>query len=261
MERQEPPHWDVAAYALGVLDPREIPRYEEHLAQCPSCAEELERLVPATTVLADVDPAELREVEDVRLAGRLLEAVRGQRRRARIRNRLAVGAGTAVAAAVAAVALFAGANWFPAPVGPTGLAGQVGSPPAAPAPQLTPPPTPPGFGGPELGDGERFSATDPTTGVHADLLLEELDWGTRVSFALSSLTGPRECQLVLVLIDGTARPAASWQVPADGYGTDAQPSPLLLQAATAIPRTEIDLVLVQELGPDGTAATLVTVPA
>lgn len=259
MERPEPPHWDVAAYALGVLDPREIPRFEQHLAQCRSCAEELERLVPATAVLADVDPAELREVEDVRLAGRLLEAVRGQRRRARVRARLAVGAGAAVAVAVAAVALFAGANWVAAPADSPGLVGQLGS---SAGPGDSAQPTPPGFGGPELGDGERFSVTDPTTGVHADLLLEELDWGTRVSFALSSLSGPRECELVLVLADGTAQPAASWQVPADGYGTDAHPGPLLLQTATAVPRTEIDLVLVQELdGSDGTAAaTLVTVP-
>jgi hypothetical protein len=250
MDRPETPHWDVAAYALGVLDQREIPGYERHLARCPSCATELERLVPATAVLADVDPAELREVDDFRLANRLLAAVRGQRRRARTRQRVAVAAGTTVTAAVAGFALFTGGSWL---AGPAGVAG-----PPATTPVLAA--TPIGIGGPELGGAERFSATDPTTGVHADVLLEDLAWGTRVSFALSALPGPRECQLVVVRTDGTPEEAATWRVPAEGYGTTAQPSLLILQAATAVPRTGIAHIQVRELDPDGTTTTLVTVP-
>ena len=247
MDQAGQPHWDVAAYALGVLDPREIPRYEQHLAECPSCALELERLVPASAVLADVDPAELREVDDFRQSDRLLEAVRGQRRRDRRRQRLAVAAGTAVAAAAAGFALLAGASWFAGP-------GTVTA--ADPAPAASPA----GIGGPELGDGERFSATDPGTGVHADVLLEAADWGTQVSFALSALAGPRECQLVVVRTDGTPAATATWRVPADGYGTAAQPAPLTLQTATAVPRTDIDQIEVRAFGPDGTFITLVTVP-
>lgn len=252
MERPEAAHWDVAAYALGVLDPREVPRFEQHLAQCPRCAAELERLVPATAVLADVDPAQLREEEDFRLAGRLLEAVRGQRRRARTRRRLAVAAGTAVAAATAGFALLVGASWSAIGTGPPGAAGPTTTDPS-------PATTPIGIGGPELAGGERFSATDPTTGVHADVLLDEMDWGTQVSFALSSLSGPRECQLMVVRADGSGHAAASWRVPADGYGTEEHPAPLLLQSATSIPRTEIDHVQVLALEPDGTTTALVTV--
>jgi hypothetical protein len=252
MDRPQSPHWDVAAYALGVLDQHEIPGYEQHLAHCSSCATELERLVPATSALADVDPAELREVEDFRLANRLLAAVRGQRRQARTRQRLAVAGGTTVAAAVAGFALFAGATWLAGPAGPGSVAGPS---PTSPAPAATPV----GIGGPELGQGERFSATGPETGVHADVLLEELGWGTRVSFALSSLPGPQECELVVVRVDGTPEAAATWRVPADGYGTAAQPAPLLLQAATAIPRTDIDHIEVRAFQPDGTTTTLVTV--
>lgn len=244
MGRPEQPHWDVAAYALGVVDQREIPRYEQHLAQCPSCAAELERLVPTATLLADVDPAELRELADSRLADRLLEEVRGHRRRDRSRQRLTVAAGTAVAAAVAGFALFAGASWFAPATVPAG------------AVDVTPPP---GFGGPELGAAERFSATDRQTGVHADVQLEAMDWGTQVSFALSSLPGPRECQLVVVRTDGSAHAAASWLVPPDGYGTTGQPTPLLLQTPTAIPREEIDQVRVEAWEPDGTTTTLVAV--
>jgi hypothetical protein len=253
MDRPDRPHWDVAAYALGVLDPREIPRYEQHLAQCPSCAMELEELLPASGLLADVDPAELREVEDFRLAERLLDAVREQRRRTGRRQRVAVAAGAAVAAAAAGFALFAGASWFAAPEPVPGAAGLS---PTTPAPASTPA----GIGGPELGDGERFSATDPTSGVHADVLLEDVDWGTQVSFALSGLSGPRECQLVVVHTDGTVETTASWQVPPDGYGTAAQPAPLTLQAATSVPRADIGYLQVREFQPDGTATALVTVP-
>jgi hypothetical protein len=251
MDRRETAHWDVAAYALGVLDPREIPHYEQHLAECPGCATELDRLLPASRLLTDVDPAELRQVEDFRLADRLLAAVREQRRRARGRRRLAVAAGTAVAASVAGFALFAGAAWF-AP----GPSGAPPPDPARPAGVVTPP----GIGGPELGGGQRFSATDPTTGVHADVLLEEADWGTLVSFALSALTGPRECRLVVVHADGTLEATASWQVPAEGYGTPGHPEPLTLQAVTAAPRTGIRHIEVRELAADGTSTALVTVP-
>jgi hypothetical protein len=253
MDWREQPHWDVAGYALGVLDLREVTGFERHLAECPSCAVELERLLPVSRLLADVDPVELRGVEDFRLADRLLEAVRGERRRARARQRLTLAAGTAVAAAVAGVALLAGASWFTAPASPGDAAGPS---PAAPAPA----PTAGGIGGPELAGGERFSVTDPTTGVHADVLLEEADWGIQVSFALSALSGPQECQLVVVRTDGTPEPAASWRVPADGYGTAAQPAPLTLQAATAAGRAEIGRIEVRAFAPDGTTTTLVTVP-
>jgi anti-sigma factor RsiW len=44
MTTSDAPHWDVAAYALGVLDHRDTARFEDHLADCASCAVELESL-------------------------------------------------------------------------------------------------------------------------------------------------------------------------------------------------------------------------
>lgn len=245
-------HWDVAAYALGVLDRREIPSYERHLAGCPRCATELEHLLPASTLLADVDPDDLRDPEDSGLAGRLLEAVRAERRRVRARLRLALAAGATVTAAAAGLALFAGVAWLAAPPDPPDVAGP-GAATASPAATAL------GIGGPDLGGGERFSTTDPTTGVHADLLLAGAEWGTQVSFALSSLPGPQECQLLVIPTGGTAEIAATWRVPADGYGTAAQPAPLLLQAATAVPRPEIAQLQVQAVEPGGTATVLLTI--
>lgn len=52
MDQHEGAFWDVAAYALGVLDPKDIAGCELHLAECASCAAELEYLLPASTALA-----------------------------------------------------------------------------------------------------------------------------------------------------------------------------------------------------------------
>ena len=39
-------HYDVASYALGVLEPADVDRFEEHLVTCDACALELEALLP-----------------------------------------------------------------------------------------------------------------------------------------------------------------------------------------------------------------------
>jgi Putative zinc-finger len=248
MDGHETARWDVAAYALGVLDHREIERYEQHLAECPSCAAELEFLLPASRLLADVDPADISAAEDSRLVDRLIDAVRVDRDRSRRRHRITVGVGTAVAAALAAFAVLAGMTWLET-IPTDEVAGE--SPvPASPSGRPA--------GG---GDGEPVSVTDPDSGVQIEALLESTDWGTQLSFAISEVTGPRECQLVVVHSDGTEEVVGSWRVPPAGYGTEAQPSPLRLEAATRSDRADIDELRVREMAPDGTvSATLATVP-
>jgi len=249
MTRHGTRHWDVAAYALGVLDPAEVAECEAHLAECESCAAELDALLPASRLLADVDLEMLQEAEESQLGDRLLDAVRQERNRAHRRRRVLAAAGTAVAAAVAGIALLVGATWLAAPTErvPTATAG-------SPSPD-----EPPGIGGPDLVDGEQISVADPVTGVEADVILVTTDWGTQISFALSSVTGPRECQLVVVRGDGTTEPVGSWRVPEAGYGTPEHPEPLLLQVPTATARSDLAQLQVQEIGPDGTITTLVAV--
>lgn len=255
--RPEPPdtiHFDVAAYALGVLDPADIQRCELHLAECPSCAAELEALLPVSTLLADVDPNALRELDDPAMLERLTCAVRADRHRVRRRQRLTAAAASAAAAAVAGFALFAGASWFDLSPG----APLAGESPAPASPSVEP--TGPGTGGPELAEGEEFSVTDPATGVHADVVLTARDWGTQVSFSLSSVAGPLECQLLLVYADGSAEVAGSWRVPDEGYGTPQQPDPLLLEAAVSADRADLAELRINALGPDGGTDPLVSVP-
>jgi hypothetical protein len=246
-------HWDVAAYALGVLDPREVEQCEAHLATCPSCVAELESVLPATRLLADVDIDSLREAEESQLVDRLIDTVRTERHRARSRRRAVAAAGTTVAAVVAGVALFAGASWL----GATPISELAGGP----SPSAIPSPTteaPTGVGGPDV-DIDEFSAIDTTTGAQAEVLLEATDWGTQVSLALSSVTGPLECQLLLVRADGTTELVGSWLVPLDGYGTQAQPDPLLVQVPTATDRDELTKLLVQATDLDGATTPLVAV--
>src|SRR6185295_11798001 len=47
-------HFDVAAYALGVLDERDAARFEDHLIDCATCAIELESMLPVVDILSDV---------------------------------------------------------------------------------------------------------------------------------------------------------------------------------------------------------------
>jgi hypothetical protein len=50
------PHADVASYALGVLGEAESYRFEEHLAICETCAEQLESFLSVVAMLPEVPP-------------------------------------------------------------------------------------------------------------------------------------------------------------------------------------------------------------
>ncbi|GAA1874332.1 zf-HC2 domain-containing protein [Asanoa iriomotensis] len=232
MTREE--HWDVASYALGILDPADSDRFEQHLATCWVCAGELESFLPVVDELALVDGDDLAVTEQVEkqgvLLGRVMTAVGDDRRRARHRRVLSIAAGVVLIALLSGFAVFAGARWV----------GQPDMVAAAP--------------------GESRSATDPTTGVHAALAVESRPFGTRISFELSKLQGPATCRLVVLTKDGTAEVVSSWRVPEGGYGTPERPDPLRLQSATAAPLTDIEAVQVQVREPDGTNSPLVTVP-
>jgi hypothetical protein len=258
MDGHESARWDVAAYALGVLDHQDIERYERHLAECASCAAELEFLLPASRLLADVDPADVRAAEeDNHLVDRLLDAVRVDRRRTRRRHRVTVAMGTALAAAAAAGVVLAGATWLDTVS--TGGDFTAEPPPASASPEPEPSEAPEEPGGLPSG-GELISATDPDTGVAMAAVLEGTDWGTQLWVEISSVTGPRECRLIVVRADGTGEVVGSWRVPESGYGTSAQPRPLLLQAPTATAPADIDQLQLQAVEPGGSTSTLVAVP-
>lgn len=247
---QDGVHGDVAAYALGVLDPADAAHYERHLAGCASCAQELAQLLPTSTLLSGIDPASLREPEETGILDRLVAAVAAERRRIRQRHRFAVVAGVAATVFAAGFALFAGSSWLPADSG-----AQVASPPPV---QATTPPA--GIGGSVDPEGDRHTATDPATGVTVEAQLTSWDWGTEVSFTLSTLAGPRDCELILVYADGSEKIAGSWHVPPEGYGTATNPAPLTLDAPVGGELANLVELKVVELLPGGTNRPLVTLP-
>ena len=101
-------HMDVAAYALGVLDPQDTERFEEHLATCWACAAELETMVPVVGLLSGIDGEAMAALEqthtDPALLDRTLVAVRRDRRRTRVRQLLATAAAVVVFGGLSGVA-------------------------------------------------------------------------------------------------------------------------------------------------------------
>jgi hypothetical protein len=254
----EEQHFDVASYALGILDDRDAARFEDHLIECPRCAYELDSFVQVADLLADVDGPSVIAAEESQRDGVLLTKMMGdvkhERRRANSRRLYSLAAAVVVFAMLSIGALFAGGRWF-APEQKPPADSQRGPAQLDPLPNTNGG----GFGGPEL-TGQKYSATDPRTGVSADVAMEKKDWGTQISFAISNVTGPKVCRLLVVHTDGTTESLASWSVGDKGWGTAANPEPLLLQAVTATPREDVAYVQVQEVTANGTGDTLVRVP-
>jgi len=296
-------HYDVAAYALGVLEEPDCSHFEEHLATCDACAEELESMLPVVDLLADVDVGELddRRLDDDLRAPDILDDLPGGRRspsepelpsvprsigdtnvrplhrspaeangrsvhrklqpaaksRARSGNRHLVGLAAAflLLAALTGGAFVAGGKIL-APDS-TSVAQPQPSPTDNPS-ELLPPDGGPGIGGPNSGGA--LINTDPRTGVQAVVRYTPMAWGTKVSYAVSRVTGPKRCQLVAVRTDGQTEVLATWTVDKDGYGTTARPTALAEDAQTYLPRDQIAAVQVQEVDPSGAATKLVTVP-
>jgi hypothetical protein len=254
-------HYDVASYALGVLDERDAARFEDHLIECPRCAFELESFVQVADLLADVDADAVIAAEETRRDGVVLQKmfgeVRVERRRASSRRLYSLAAAVVIFAMLSIGALFAGGKWMAPDQKPTGTTNSQRD-----SSQLDPLPASgggSGIGGPDLA-GQLYSGSDPRTGVSADVALEKKDWGTQISFAISNITGPKVCRLVAVHTDGTTESLISWSVGDRGWGTAANPSPLMLQAVTATPREDIAHVQVQEVTASGSGEKLVQVP-
>ncbi len=252
-------HFDVAAYALGVLDEHDASQFEDHLIECPACAVELESFLQVADILADVDADAVVATEDSRRDGLVLKKMIGEvkreRRRANSRRLYSLAAAVVVFAMLSIGALFAGGKWFGPEQPQQAPVAQRSSGPTA----LDPLPlgTGTGIGGTEL-TGELVSSTDARSGVRLDAGLEPKDWGTQVQFAVSNIKGPLICRLVAVRTDGGSEVLSTWTVGDKGWGTAAQPEPLLLQGVTALPRAKIAHLQVQSIAGNGATETLVT---
>jgi hypothetical protein len=244
-------HFDVAAYALGVLDERDAARFEDHLIDCPACAVELESFLQVADILADVDADALVATEDSRKDGlvlkKMIRTVGTERRKANSRRLFTLAAAVVVFAMLSIGALFVGGRLL----GPTQQNQPTAQRSAGPT-QLDPLPQSDdggGFGGPDLAlQGQRVGATSPRTNVRLDAGLEEKDWGTQIQFAVSNIKGPKECELVATGPDGSTTVLSTWTVGEKGWGTAERPQPLMLSVVTALPRDKIAHLQIREAG-------------
>ncbi|MER5437387.1 zf-HC2 domain-containing protein [Streptomyces sp. NPDC002790] len=183
-------HRDVGAYALGVLDPAERFRFEDHLPECATCAALVGELAPTTGALALYARATPPCVEVLarpapNLLDRSVDRLGALHRRARRRL---------WGAAVAAVLVLAAAGQGVAMV--TG----VGAGPSRHTATL--------------------SGHDNGSGVAATVTADDQDWGTQVGLDVRDPGGPRVCELVAVGRDGSEQTVATWTVRGDPVTLD-----------------------------------------
>ncbi|POX53106.1 hypothetical protein C3489_16340 [Streptomyces sp. Ru71] len=171
-------HRDVAAYALGVLDEAEAFRFEDHLMECAGCSARVTEFGPVTRQLMLYRRATPRSVHPMATAGpgpldRLLAEIGRRRRAGRRRLLYAVAAAVVVALTGPAVAVLA-----------TGDDG------AAP-----------------------LAATDPRSGVWAEVTTHDEDWGSEVRLKVRDAAGARSCRLVVIGRDGSEQTVTTWTAP------------------------------------------------
>ncbi|MCX4749892.1 zf-HC2 domain-containing protein [Kitasatospora sp. NBC_01287] len=247
-------HLDAGAYVLGLLDASDLARFEEHLAHCPRCAEEVASLGRLEPLLAEFkadsaalvgagagagrgenagrgDRGESGGLVGASLAGpgpRLLDGLLAEaaatRRRTRVRRRWLV--------AVAAVLVVGG--------------------PAATAAVLDGG----GTGGAPVAAAAAHSASAPD-GASASVAVTPTSWGSSVTLRLAGVAGPRSCDLVAVSTQGARQTVASWTVPAGGYGS-APAARLTTSGGTGFQPGEISHFEVRDLLSD---QLLLSIPA
>ncbi|MFF3686781.1 hypothetical protein [Streptomyces sp. NPDC002187] len=208
MDRQQR-HHDVAAYALGILEPADAYLFEEHVSRCVMCAVQLSDFTSVATALSQLgSPGRVDVRPTPRLLARLTDAVACEHRRERRRRLRLVSTAAALIVAL--------------PVGVVALRGGAGPVPDVP---------------PEV----RVVASDPSSGVSASVALREAGSGTSVAMRLTGLAGPRICRLVAIGKDGVEHPVLTWHVPKGGFGMGGagHRGPLDIEGSTGLHAAEI----------------------
>jgi hypothetical protein len=207
-------HTDIGAYSLGLLEQQDRQAFETHLADCPSCKAELAELSGMSELLSGVGPVEVadEQTDETAVVDLVHRRAATQRRQRRWQTALAAAAAIVLLAGGVAVGITAGSHQ---------------STPAATGIAL---------------QGQQHSATDAATGVHGTVGLVSKPWGTQVTFDLSRIRGPLECELVAVSKTGQQRVIVGWMVPPHGYGVPGHPAHLLLEGGTSIKQNDLSRI-------------------
>ncbi|MGW0822862.1 hypothetical protein [Streptomyces sp. NPDC002845] len=191
-------HHDVGAYSLGVLDEVDAFHFEDHLRDCPQCAVRVTEFRPAARQLMLYRNATPRAVHPFaapgpRLLERLLGEVAARNRVGRRRWLFAVAASVVFAVGGPAAAIVAGSG----------------------------------------SESATVEATDPDSGVWAEVRAEDRVWGSQIDLQVKDASGPRPCRLVAIGRDGSEETVTSWMVP------DGADGPSSMQGGAAMRRQEI----------------------
>jgi hypothetical protein len=234
-------HTDVGAYALGLLEAGDRLAFEAHLQGCGACQAELRDLTGTAGALFELGGGAAQPGAAPGRAGGadepsappapVIDMVRRKRRADRRFRRAAYVLG----AAAAGVALAAGIG--------------IGTTMNDEGPVQKPPPT-------QAITGERFQASNASTGASGTVGLVDKGWGTQVSLELRGIRGPLKCHLEAVAEDGERSVVAGWSVPNEGYGVPDQPKPLTMQGGTGLARQQINRFEVRL----DSGGTLLTIP-
>ncbi|MFF3768427.1 zf-HC2 domain-containing protein [Streptomyces sp. NPDC001922] len=229
-------HEAVGAYALGVLDAADAARFEDHLAYCEPCAQQLDEFMGLEPLLAKLaetpsavpDPATLHAKPTPQLLDRLVDevAVRRTQRRRRGLYLVAAAAALIIGGPVIATAV---------------TAENTGSNVALPHAHSTSPAEDAFFN--HMTD--KVNGTDPGTKIAATVGTEKKAWGTHTVLELKNVKGPERCNLIAVSKSGEEEVITSWSVPRWGYGIpgskhEAGKKPLYVHGGAAMSRDDID---------------------
>jgi hypothetical protein len=203
-------HETVGAYALGILDDAEATAFEEHLASCEWCGQQLDELAgmePMLAALADLPASQgspaiaesLSARPSPRLAERLVDEVSVRRAQKRRRGMYLVAAAAAliIGGPLTVMAVNGGSH-----TGTNTPQAMATSPAKAAFEVMT----------------DKSEATDPKTKVNAVVAIEPKDWGTHAVLQLKNVKGPLKCSLIAVGKNGERETVTSWAVPDRGYG-------------------------------------------
>jgi hypothetical protein len=218
-----PQHVDVAAYVLGILDEPDEAAFSQHFAQCRRCRTEFRELSDLPNLLDQLKSGPPHRkgskppaMPSKQLLGRVLDEVNGVQRGRR--TKLLLSAAAAVVLLITAPVVV----WQIS----SGDESPVAGPPQAPGTSQVEPTTTTGPVSTGVAAARTVGATNPATGVSASISLEPEPWGTKVGLELRGVLGPMQCQLVAVSKTGESQVAATWTVPANGFGVPDSPDPL-----------------------------------
>ncbi|MGC0418795.1 anti-sigma factor family protein [Embleya sp. AB8] len=236
-----PEHADIAAYALGLLTPADRGTFEEHLATCDRCLDELAGFSGLATLLTELRdervyalpaPVEGREPSGpsgpsvvtalpLPAAGPVPVDVPAAGPPARRRLSGLVAACVAILVIGLGAGVLTGRTWFR-----PDSATSAQSVPVDPIAALA-------------RNGEVVTATGANNGATARIALASQAWGTDVALELTNVHGPLKCALVAVDKSGNEQRLATWTVPDSGYGVPGSAAPLVVRTGTWTARDQL----------------------